>query len=391
MPGCQFCHGDDRIELAVPASQVQAVYDRLLEAGATPASPEARQALRAEASLPDYGQYPGYGPIRGGPPAWSCTRPGTRTALSCGFPTLSAAATWTRCAPDPDLPEFQWEEPEDAPLQRTPLYEWHKAHTRKVIPFAGWEMPVWYTGVLDEHNAVRKAAGLFDVAHMGVFEISGPHATEFLDLVCSNYVRWFEPGESFYSYFLDQDGRVIDDLMVYRRGKDLYLMVVNAANADKDWAWLNAVNNGEVLIDRQRPDLRVLRPATLRNLKDPACGADMRVDLALQGPASLAILQSLTDDWRLKDRLGRVPKTGLIECELGLAESLRPGHCPHRLHRRGYRLRDLCPSRPGSGLLGDPAGGGRALRPAALRPGLPRLDPHRGRPAPLWPRAGRTL
>jgi glycine hydroxymethyltransferase len=186
-----------------------------------------------------------------------------------------------------------------------------------VIPFAGWEMPVWYTGVLDEHNAVRKAAGLFDVAHMGVFEIGGPNATEFLDLVCSNYVRWFEPGESFYSYFLDQDGRVIDDLMVYRRRQDLYLMVVNAANADKDWAWLNAVNEGQVLLDRERPDLRVLRPARLRNLKDPACGADMRVDLALQGPAALAVLQSLAGDLKLRDRLGRVPKTGLIECELG--------------------------------------------------------------------------
>jgi len=196
------------------------------------------------------------------------------------------------------------------------LYEWHQAHTRKVIPFAGWEMPVWYTGVLDEHNAVRKAAGLFDVAHMGVFEISGPHATEFLDLVCSNYVRWYEPGESFYSYFLDPDGRVIDDLFLYRRGKDLYLMVVNASNADKDWAWLNAVNNGEVLIDRQRPGLRVVRPAKLRDLKDPGSGPDQRVDLALQGPASLAILQSLTGDPQLKDQLARVRKTGLIECQL---------------------------------------------------------------------------
>jgi glycine hydroxymethyltransferase len=151
---------------------------------------------------------------------------------------------------------------------------------------------------------------------MGVFEISGPHAAEFLDLVLTNYARWFEPGESFYSYFLDPDGYVIDDLFVYRRRKDLYLMVVNAANADKDWAWLNAVNRGEVLIDQQRPDLRVLRPATIRNLKNPSSGAGMRVDLALQGPASLAILQSLTNDLRLKDRLGRVRKTGLIECEL---------------------------------------------------------------------------
>jgi glycine hydroxymethyltransferase len=115
---------------------------------------------------------------------------------------------------------------------------------------------------------------------------------------------------------LDPDGNVIDDLLVYRRGPDRFLIVVNASNADKDWAWLNAVNNGEALLDRARPDLKVLRPATLRNLKDRASGQDMRVDLALQGPASLRILQSFTDDARLADRLGRVRKTGLIECEL---------------------------------------------------------------------------
>jgi glycine hydroxymethyltransferase len=215
-----------------------------------------------------------------------------------------------------ELPSFHWQEPDDVPLQRTPLYEWHKANTRKVIPFAGWEMPVWYTGVLDEHNAVRKAAGLFDVAHMGVFEISGPCATEFLDMVCSNYVRWFGPGESFYSYLMDETGAVLDDLMIYQRSKDVYLAVVNAANADKDWAWLNAVNQGQILIDQDRPDLRVLRPANIRNLKDPACEQDMRVDLALQGPTSLTILQSMTDDPRLAGRLARVPKTGLLECTL---------------------------------------------------------------------------
>ena len=106
----------------------------------------------------------------------------------------------------PDLPVFAWQEPENEPLKRTVLYEWHKAHTRHIVPFAGWEMPVWYTGVLDEHNVVRKAAGLFDVSHMGVFEATGPHAEEFLDLVLSNYVRWYAPGESFYAYLLDVDG-----------------------------------------------------------------------------------------------------------------------------------------------------------------------------------------
>lgn len=213
-------------------------------------------------------------------------------------------------------PVFKWHEPENAPLKRTALYEWHKAHTRHIVPFAGWEMPVWYTGVLDEHNAVRKAAGLFDVSHMGVFEATGPHAEEFLELVLSNYVRWYAPGESFYSYLLDLDGNVIDDLLVYRRAKDNFQIVVNASNADKDWAWLNAVNNGEALLDRARPELKVLRPATLRNLKDRSSGDDMRVDLALQGPASMRILQSLTDDPRLQDRIGRLPRTGVDHWQL---------------------------------------------------------------------------
>jgi glycine cleavage system T protein len=320
-PGYRFRLGDEHLVLAVPADEVQAVYDRLLREGAIPAGPATRQALRAEAGLPDYSRFPGYDPDSGRPTGLELYKGGHQERFELQVPYFVGCHNLDPVHVQVDPPRFQWVEPEDAPLLRTPLYDWHKAHTRKVIPFAGWEMPVWYSGVIDEHNAVRKSAGLFDVAHMGVFEISGPHATEFLDLVCSNYVRWFEPGESFYSYFLDHEGRVIDDLMVYRRRKDLYLMVVNAANADKDWAWLNAVNNGQVLIDTERPDLRVLRPATLRNLKDPACGPDMRVDLALQGPASLAILQSLAGDWRLKDRLARVPKTGLIECELGPSPS----------------------------------------------------------------------
>lgn len=306
----------EEIYFLIPPGRAGEIWDELIAAGAVAGSRETWHALRAEAGLPDYGQYDGYGPESGRPTGQELYNAGHEPRFALSVPYFVGCRALVPQHPTCSLPTFQWQEPQDAPLKRTPLYEWHKAHTRKVIPFAGWEMPVWYTGVLDEHNAVRQAAGLFDVAHMGVFEVCGPHATEFLDLVCSNYVRWFDPGESFYSYFLDQDGRVIDDLMVYRRRHDLYLMVVNAANADKDWAWLNAVNDGQVLLDRERPDLRVLRPATLRNLKDPASGDDRRIDLALQGPASLAILQALADDWRLKDRLARVPKTGLLECEL---------------------------------------------------------------------------
>ncbi len=310
LPGYKLDGGLGHVALVVPAAQVQAVYDRLITVGATPSDAGAQPARRVASGLPDYSA----GAAR--PTGLDLYQAGHQARFELRKPYFVGCRSLDPVMPHPDLPAFHWQEPENAPLKRTPLFDWHKAHTKKVIPFAGWEMPVWYTGVLDEHNAVRKAAGLFDVAHMGVFEIGGPHAVEFLDLVCTNYVRWFDPGQSFYSYFLDQDGRVIDDLMVYRRGRDLYLMVVNASNADKDWAWLNAVNNGEVLIDRARPGLRVLRPAALRNLKEPASGSDMRVDLALQGPAALPILQSLATDPRLVDRLARVPKTGLMECTL---------------------------------------------------------------------------
>jgi glycine cleavage system T protein len=298
-------------EIVVSAADLEETRALLIAAGATPGEPQTLTALRRESGLPDYAAET---PRPSAPQLWErCAH--SRFELRKPYFIGHQALADVRARPD--LPEFRWGAVEDAPPRRTPLYQWHRAHTRHIVPFAGWEMPVWYTGVLDEHNAIRKAAGLFDVAHMGVFEVSGPHAAAFLDLVCTNYARWYAPGESFYSYLLDPDGKVIDDLLVYRRAADRFLIVVNAANAEKDWAWLTAVNEGRALLDRERPDLCVLHPATLRNLKDPASGAEMRVDLALQGPAALATLQALTGDARLRDRLARIRKTGLIECKLG--------------------------------------------------------------------------
>ncbi|MDP8254810.1 MAG: serine hydroxymethyltransferase, partial [Candidatus Alcyoniella australis] len=151
-----------------------------------------------------------------------------------------------------DRVEFKWEQPETG-LLRTPLYEEHLRLGGKMVPFAGWEMPVRYGSTIDEHNAVRQNAGLFDVAHMGVLEISGPHAQDLIDLVVSNYVRWFSDNISFYSYVLGIDGKVLDDVMVYRMHVDRFLMVVNASNEDKIWAWINLVNDGKALIDRSWP------------------------------------------------------------------------------------------------------------------------------------------
>jgi glycine hydroxymethyltransferase len=212
---------------------------------------------------------------------------------------------------------WTWTESSETPLKRTALFDTHKAMGARIVPFAGWEMPVWYSSVGEEHAAVRQAAGLFDVSHMGCFEVTGPHAIPFLDTVISNYAHWLNDGESCYAFLLDPDGRPIDDLMVYRRRADLFLLVVNAANEDKDWAWLNAVNEGRVVIDQHRPWLEVEAPAVLRNLKDPALGERQLRDLALQGPASIAILQSCSDDAATKAALARVRRTDLIEVELG--------------------------------------------------------------------------
>lgn len=212
--------------------------------------------------------------------------------------------------------EWKWAEPADAPLKRTALFETHKQMGGKIVPFAGWEMPVWYTSVSEEHAAVRQAAGLFDVSHMGCLEVAGPNAIPFLDTVGSNYAHWLEDGQSCYGYLLDPDGKPIDDWMIYRRSKEKFLVVVNASNADKDWDWLIAVNERRVVIDRQRPWVQVEAPAILRDLKDPASGADQLRDIALQGPASIAILQACIDDSATQARIARVRRTDLTEVVL---------------------------------------------------------------------------
>jgi glycine hydroxymethyltransferase len=193
------------------------------------------------------------------------------------------------------LPPFQWQEPEEQPSRRTPLYDWHVAHGAKMAPFAGWEMPLWYTSIGDEHHAVREAAGLFDVSHMGILEARGPHAVYFLNLVTTNDVSRLHPGETQYSYLLSPDGRVIDDVMVYMLAAERYLMVVNAANDQKDLAWLRAVNERWVRIDDERPWVRTSFKAELRDLHDSGDPRDELADLALQGPRSLDVLLAFLD------------------------------------------------------------------------------------------------
>jgi glycine hydroxymethyltransferase len=215
------------------------------------------------------------------------------------------------------LAEFTWEEVEGG-LRRTPIYEVHKALGAKLTPFAGWEMPVWYSSVVEEHLATREAAGLFDVAHMGVYQAEGPEAVAFLDSVCGNDIGSLEVGESLYTHFLDPDANVIDDTLVYQRAPEKYLIVVNASNDDKDWAWLNGVKAGQVLVDRQRPWSKAFgRGTVLRNLRDPKEGEDMRVDIALQGPLSRQILLALGCEDQDRRRIIALRRTQLCEALVG--------------------------------------------------------------------------
>ncbi|MFQ5409664.1 MAG: glycine cleavage system aminomethyltransferase GcvT, partial [Anaerolineales bacterium] len=217
------------------------------------------------------------------------------------------------------LPEFTWPDPQDAPLLKTALNDTHRALGAKMVPFAGWDMPVWYSSVSEEHAAVRNAAGLFDVSHMGVWEATGDTAASFLDSLCANDITALGVGESVYTHFLDPDANVIDDLLVYRRAANRYMMVVNASNDDKDWAWADGVREGRVLVDRARPWAKAFgrSGATLRNLRDPSSGADMRVDLALQGPASRDILLALGADGATTARIKALKRTQLCAATVG--------------------------------------------------------------------------
>jgi len=125
-----------------------------------------------------------------------------------------------------------------AALRRTPLYDFHVARGGRMVDFAGWEMPVQYRSILEEHRAVRRAAGLFDVSHMGEVEFRGPGARAFLDYLLTNDVGRLAPGGALYSPMCEPSGGVVDDLLAYQRGAEDYLLCVNASNLAKDVAWI---------------------------------------------------------------------------------------------------------------------------------------------------------
>mgnify|MGYP000670741977 FL=1 len=160
-------------------------------------------------------------------------------------------------------------------MKDTALSAIHAALGAKMVPFAGYNMPVSYQGINLEHQTVREKVGVFDVSHMGEFFVTGPNALSLIQRVCSNDASKLEDGEAQYSCFPNQDGGVVDDLIVYRIAAEKWLLVVNASNIDKDWAWINSHNTME---------------ATLEN------SSDHYSLLAIQGPKSIQAMQSLTQE-----------------------------------------------------------------------------------------------
>ncbi len=202
------------------------------------------------------------------------------------------------------------------------LYDEHLKLTSKsrLSPFAGYLMPLWYSSIAEEHKAVRTRAGLFDCTHMGILEARGPGALEFLNAATTNDVSHLAIGRAQYSYVIDAAGNVLDDIIVYRRGDDNFMVVVNAANEPKIKRYLGELLEGRITIEtkpRQKKGLKPSQPCTLRDMRDTTTGADCRVDLALQGPASSALLMKLADDPQFESHLAELKSFAFVESCLG--------------------------------------------------------------------------
>ena len=199
---------------------------------------------------------------------------------------------------------------EESQIMKTPLHSWHIRHGAKMTEFARSSLPASYksTGAQKEHLAVRTKAGLFDIGHMGVLEISGPEVLEFLKKVTTNQkISKLKRGKVLYSYISDEDGNIIDDIMVSKLEDDRYMLVVNAANKDKVKEWL-AAPAGQT----------ISAGVNIEDMKDSKREADRKTMMAIQGPNSLKVLQKLAGD-NISEQLGKMKYFRFREIELKTA------------------------------------------------------------------------
>ncbi|HEX6724177.1 MAG TPA: glycine cleavage system aminomethyltransferase GcvT, partial [Gaiella sp.] len=182
-----------------------------------------------------------------------------------------------------------------ATLRRTPLYERHVAAGARMVPFAGWEMPVQYDGVIPEHLAVRADAGAFDVSHMGQLHVEGPMSAEFLQAMLSNDLDRLADGEAQYTLLTNERGGIVDDLIVYRMSNGHFLLVVNAGNREAAYSWLKE------------------REARGTEVRD---ASDEYALVAVQGPRSLERL-GLGDAPAFTHGMGEVEGVEVMVCRTG--------------------------------------------------------------------------
>ena len=224
-------------------------------------------------------------------------------------------------------------------LRKTPLHERHVALGARMVPFAGWEMPVQYEGVIPEHRAVRTDAGVFDVSHMGEIEVEGPRAHEFLQGVLSNDLDRVEPGQAQYTLLTNERGGIIDDLIAYRLETGRYLLIVNASNREPDFQWLkeHEIPGSDVRdVSDEYALLAVQGPSSIERLGlggapafTFAMGAVDGVEVMVNrtgytGEAGVELMVPADDATALWDA---VLARGVVPCGLGARDTLRLEVC----------------------------------------------------------------
>lgn len=198
-------------------------------------------------------------------------------------------------------------------MKRTPLYEMHVKLGAKIVPFAGWQMPLSYSGVTDEHQSVRTTAGLFDISHMGRFELSGQGAEAYLERLTPGPVHKMQRGSAQYSMLLNENGGIIDDIYLYKKGVDRFFVIVNAANLEKDFKWMTGS----------------LPPGA--ELKDVSGETAM---LALQGPKSWEVLVQIIPFGKSEIALRNFIETELVPSRGAKALIARTGYTGEK----GYEI-----------------------------------------------------
>ena len=224
-------------------------------------------------------------------------------------------------------------------LLKTPLHDRHVAVGARMVPFAGWEMPVQYEGVIAEHLAVRADCGVFDVSHMGELEVEGPRATALLQATLSNDLDKIGPGQAQYTLLTNERGGIVDDLIVYRLGDFRYLLIVNAANRETDFRWLKERElAGTEVSDRsdEYALLAVQGPRAIERLGLPDAKPFTFAEAAIDGVEVMVnrtgytgedggeLLSMAEDGARLWDA---VLARGIVPCGLGARDTLRLEVC----------------------------------------------------------------